>query len=81
VRPSNPPTAPEIRCQQPATPAIGQACAADDWIEDAGGAARLSECAVGFITEVLGTLAKERKLRKIEHACLDEHEKRGTIRQ
>jgi hypothetical protein len=36
---------------------------------------------VAWIAETLGVLRKERELRKIEHACLDEHEARGTIRQ
>jgi hypothetical protein len=81
TKPSIPPTAPEVRCQQPATPALSKACPADRWIETRDGKARLSECAVAWIAETLGVLRKERELRKIEHACLDEHEARGTIRQ
>lgn len=85
--PSIKPTTPEVRCKQPATPPISKAPAADRWIEVKGASAagdayaRLSEEAANWITELLGTLTKERKLRKVEHECLDTAEKRGLIQQ
>jgi hypothetical protein len=87
VRPSIPQTAPEVRCKQPATPPISAAPAADAWVAwfpgstTAQAAAVLSEQAVTWIAEVLGTIKKERQLRGIEHDCLDGLEKKGLIRQ
>ena len=72
------PIAPVVDCQQPATPAIARAPRSGDWVDVAG---RLSERAATWIAELLGTVDKERELRSIEHACLDEHERRGDIRQ
>jgi hypothetical protein len=36
---------------------------------------------VNWIAEVLGALRNERKLRKVEHDCLDAAEKMGLIQQ
>jgi hypothetical protein len=41
----------------------------------------LSECAVNWFTDILATLRVERGYRAAEHKCLDEHAKRGDIRQ
>lgn len=57
---------------------MGKAPRADDWVDKAG---RASEPLVTWVAELLGTVAKERELRKVEHACLDAHEARGDIRQ
>jgi hypothetical protein len=78
TRPSIPPTAPEVRCKQGDTPPIGKAPREDEWIDRAG---RVSEALLNWIDSILGTVRKERELRKIEHACLDQHEARGDIRQ
>ena len=43
--------------------------------------ARLSEKAVSWIRDILALLDKEREYRKVEHGCLDEHEKKGDITQ
>jgi hypothetical protein len=77
VKPSIPPTAPEVRCKQPATPDISAPPAEDEWVDSHG----LSERAAVWITELLATVTKERSYRRIEHQCLDAHEARGTIRQ
>lgn len=52
---------------------------ADEWVDTRRG--QLSERASTWIAGLLGTLTKERELRRIEHACLDQHEAQGTIRQ
>jgi hypothetical protein len=80
-------TVSEVRCKQPATPPIGAAPRAQDWVEckpqpgQKLPACTLSETAANWIAELLGTLTKERSLRKVEHACLDDAEKRGLIQQ
>jgi hypothetical protein len=81
TKPSIPPTAPEVRCQQPVTAPLPKAPRGDQWIETRDAKARLSERAAAWIAELLATVRKERELRRIEHACLDEHEARGAIRQ
>jgi hypothetical protein len=78
TRPSIEPTAPEIHCKQPATPPISKAPREEDWVDQFG---QLSEVAANWISELLGTVNQERKFRDIEHRCLDDHEKRGDIRQ
>lgn len=83
------PTAPVVRCKQPATPPVPAPPAKGEWVEwvpavpgsALQGAARLSERASAWIAGLLGTVAKERSLRGLEHACLDSHEKKGLIRQ
>lgn len=45
------------------------------------GVAMLSQQASTWLVDVLGLLDKERALRAEEHRCLDEHEKRGVIKQ
>ena len=86
MRPSIQPTPPVVDCKQPATSPISAAPAADQWVDATpgvmgAGMARLSEKAAVWIIELLGTVKKERDYRKIEHECLDEHEKKGLIRQ
>jgi hypothetical protein len=77
--PSIAPTAPEVRCKQPDTPPIAKAPRGDEWVDKDRG--QLSERAAVWVGALLGTVDKEREYRRIEHACLDKHEKRGDIRQ
>lgn len=86
--PSVKPTIPEVRCQQADSPDIAPAPRPDEWIDytppmpgHAQGSARLSERAVLWIVDVLGVVRKQRGLREIEHACLDDAEAKGLIRQ
>lgn len=76
--PSIKPIAPVVDCKQPATPPIAKPPREDAWVDKA---ARLSKEAADWISELLGTVRKERELRAIEHACLDQHAARGDIRQ
>ncbi len=76
--PSIEPIAPEVDCQQPATPVIQPAPREGEWVDKA---ARLSKEAATWIAELLGIIDKERELRAVEHACLDTHERKGFIRQ
>lgn len=80
--------APEVRCKQPAAPAVPKEPKADEWIEwnpprpgKTEGEARLSERAVNWIIEVLGVVRVSEGYRKVEHNCLDAHEAKGLIRQ
>lgn len=82
------PTAPQVRCKQQAAPGIHAAPRSDEWIESvparpgaSAEAARLSEKAVAWIVDTMGVVTKLRGLREVEHACLDEAEKKGLIRQ
>ncbi len=70
-----------MRCQQPATPPIPDAPCSDCWVGLVDGVVQLSQSAATWVVEVLGTLDKERELRAEEHRCLDEHERRGIIKQ
>lgn len=82
IKPSVPQTVSEVRCKQPATPPIAAAPGAAEWVScDTPASCRLSEHAVTWIAELLGTVIKERALRKVEHDCLDDAEKRGLIQQ
>ena len=81
--------APLVNCKQPASPAVPREPKADEWIEwippkpgmPAGGEARLSQKAVNFVIDLYTTIRIDRGLRSTEHACLDEHEAKGLIRQ
>lgn len=60
----------------------------DEWVEwrpslpgQPQGVARLSEKASLWIVDLLGVTNKLRSLRKVEHDCLDEAEKKGLIVQ
>jgi hypothetical protein len=82
------PTAPQVRCKQQAAPDIAPAPRSDEWIEytppkpgEPQGAARLSERAVTWVIDAMAVVAKLRGLREVEHACLDDAEKKGLIRQ
>lgn len=50
-------------------------------IEVKEGEARLSQAAVDWILDVLGVADKRAELRRVEHECYDEHERKGVIRQ
>lgn len=80
------PEAPEVRCKLQAAPAVPREPAADQWLEwtpstTGSGSARLSEKAVTWVIEVLGVVRVSEGLRAAEHACLDNHEAKGLIRQ
>ncbi len=87
TKPSVLQTVSEVRCKQPATPPIPAAPDAANWIDcspvpgSSIPACRLSETASEWIAELLGIVTKERKLRKVEHQCLDDAEKQGLIQQ
>lgn len=80
--------APEVRCKQPAAPAVSKEPAADEWVEwnpprpgKVEGEARLSEQAVNWILELLGVVRVSEGYRGVEHKCLDDLEAKGLIRQ
>ena len=82
------PEKPEVRCKQQAAPTVRSPPAASEWVEwrpptpgQAQGTARLSEAAVLWIAETLAVTATLRELRRVEHECLDDAERRGLIRQ
>lgn len=68
MRPSNEPEPPEIKCEQGKTPDGPDW--PDDWLRDGP----------GFAITWLGIATEERRLRRIEHRCLDEHREKGHIR-
>lgn len=80
---------PEVRCKQEDDPDVSPAPREDEWIdytpprpgESGPGATRLSEAAVAWILDAMGVVRKQKGLRKVEHNCLDESEKKGLIRQ
>lgn len=62
--------------------------AANEWITwlpattaTPAGMAVLSEKAASWIIDVLGIVQQEKGLRKVEHDCLDNAEKKGLIQQ
>lgn len=83
------PEPPQVRCKQADGPLVPREPKADEWIEwippkpgmPAGGEARLSQKAVNFVIDLYTTIRIDRGLRSTEHACLDEHEAKGLIRQ
>lgn len=84
------PAIPEVRCKQPAGRSVAPLPKEDEWVEwvppkpgsnDRTGAARLSERGVSWILDVLGVVQQEKGLRKVEHDCLDNAERRKLIRQ
>lgn len=75
------PEPPQVRCQKQQGPLLTAQPAADEWVAVKDGMATLSEQAALWIVDVLGVLQTERGLRAEEHRCLDDHEKRGLIRQ
>lgn len=88
MRPDVPPTTPEVRCKQPAGRAVPAEPAASEWIawlpattQFPNGVAVLSEKAAAWIVDVLGVVQQEKGLRKVEHDCLDNAEKKGLIQQ
>lgn len=70
-----------MRCQKQQGPLLTAQPTADEWVAVKGDKATLSEQAALWIADVLGVLQTERGLRAEEHRCLDDHEKRGLIRQ
>jgi hypothetical protein len=82
------PVIPEVRCKQKPGKAVPALPRDDEWVEwappapgEKTGMARLSEKAVNWITETLGVVREEKGLRKIEHECLDNAEKKKLIQQ
>lgn len=75
------PLPPRIECAQPEPGRTPAAPAADAWIEDAQGVARLSQGAVLWIRAVLGLREADRGLWSAQEACLDAYEKAGHIRR
>ena len=60
--------APEVQCEQAKTPDLPPPPMF--WFLDGP----------AYVAEVLGTLTEERRLRGVEHACLQDHRARGLIR-
>ena len=60
-----------MACQQPATEPVPLPPRADEWVEVKQGVALLSERAATWVQGLLGTLTKERELRRLEHECVD----------
>lgn len=88
TQPSVKPTPPRVSCKQQDVEAVRPAPRKDEWVEwlpprpgEQQGVARLSEKAALWIADVLGVTDKLRGLRKVEHDCLDEAEKKGLIQQ
>lgn len=82
------PTPPQVDCQQSLASIPPEPPAADAWVQYVepstmwtSGVARLSEEAAQWVIDVLASARNERALRKVEHDCLDAHEKAGVIRQ
>jgi hypothetical protein len=67
ARPSAPPP-PEIRCEQGAT--IDPTPPPEDWLRDGP----------AWVLSILAGWEEERRLRAIEHACLQQHRTNGAIR-
>lgn len=87
--PTVPVAPPEVRCAQktidPLTPAAPRA---NEWVEWAppldqknAGVARLARKSLNWITDVLAVVETLRGVRKQEHDCLDELERKGLITQ
>lgn len=68
ARPSIVQEPPKVECEQAATPDGPDW--PDDWMRDGP----------AFAIAWLGILTEERRLRGVEHACLADHRKAGTIR-
>ncbi len=83
--PSVKPTPPRVDCKQQATADISPAPRADQWLSveetNAAKVVRLSEAAAKWIVTALGIATQERKLRKIEHQCLDDLAEKKIIQQ
>jgi hypothetical protein len=88
TQPSVKPTPPRVSCKQQAAPDVKPAPRKSEWVEwlpprpgEQQGTARLSEKAALWIADTLGVVDTLRGLRKVEHGCLDEAEKKGLIQQ
>lgn len=75
-------TPPRVSCKQAADPKVPPAPRASEWVEvDKDNHAVLSAVAVDWILDVLGVADKRSELRAAEHACYDDHERKGVITQ
>lgn len=79
-------TPPMVDCKQGKTADLAAAPRSTEWITCAPALNKQEECTLSekaalWIVEALTLLQAERKIRGGEHACLDEHEKAGIIRQ
>lgn len=81
VPPSIEPAPPLVRCRQPVPERTPPAPRADAWVEDAQGAARLSEAAVLWIRAVLGLREADGAQAAAQEACLSALEKAKHIRR
>ena len=79
--PSIKPQAPRVDCRQAEPRATPAAPREDEWLEEAQGAARLSQAAVLWVREVLGLREADRRLWAAQEACLDDYGKAGHIRR
>lgn len=67
VKPSHEPAPPQVKCEQGQTPDLADW--PEDWLRDGP----------PWAIEVLGVLEEERRLRAIEHQCLQRLRKAGVI--
>lgn len=89
TRPSIEPTPPVVRCKQSGVGPVRAAPRRDEWLAYAPpkpgatgpGAAYLSEAAAAWIVDVLAAVEKLRGVQAVTDKCLDDHEKKGLIRQ